>query len=124
MSLTRRHFLASLSLLVSALAVTPWRRAAASGPTLHRRLRIARRAIGRAYLATHPEDDDAQRLGLALAPITGSPDLHDNAAISFRADPVARAITADFAAGRTCRVQGWILSLTECRLCAAAALAA
>lgn len=121
MSLTRRQFSASLSFVVAALAGLPWHRAKASEPEF---LRRARRAVGRAYLAAHPEDANAERLGLALAPITGSADLRDNAAISLGADPVAAAITADFTVGRTRMVQGWILSLTECRLCAAAALTA
>lgn len=79
--------------------------------------------VGRAYLAGHPHEADRTRLGADLDqalrcqgcdPAQASDD-HLRAAL-------ARQIRADFAASRTVRVDGWILSTTEARLCGLAAL--
>lgn len=74
-------------------------------------------AIGRAYLHIHPEEADPQRLLARLLP--------DAEPLLAREDlrrALAARQAADFAGGRTLRLDGWVLSLTEARLCAAAAL--
>jgi F0F1-type ATP synthase membrane subunit c/vacuolar-type H+-ATPase subunit K len=81
-------------------------------------------AIGRAYLQSYPREADALRLedqivqgiagGRALLAATGKPE-------------VSKLLTArirqDFASDQVVKVQGWILSVTEARLCALTALA-
>lgn len=72
-------------------------------------------SLGRAYLAVHPAEADADRLTsliLGPAPVpTGK-----------LAARVSSRIQADFEAGRVVTVQGWIVSPTEVRLCALCAL--
>ena len=80
-------------------------------------------AVGREYLRLVPEERDAARLRqLILAdcretPGAGSPRrrLHDSVMARQR---------LDFEAGRTVRIDGWVLSRTEARLCGLAALSA
>ena len=67
--------------------------------------------LGRAYLEGRPSAD--------LASLEW-PSLPAGGALRRR---VARQIRADFAAGRVVCVQGWLLSETEARICAMAALA-
>lgn len=80
--------------------------------------------IGERYLATHRETPDASVLAARVAG-----DLRHYLRLSGAGSDGLRALLAaqqkeDFAAGRTVNVEGWILSLTEARLCAIAALAA
>ena len=78
--------------------------------------------VGRAYLRQHPEEIDGARLTMALdadlrrrcEPVTAQP------AQLRRA--ISRQVRDDFEQGRVAEVDGWILSLTEARLCALAAL--
>lgn len=77
------------------------------------------RRIGAAYLAEHPDASAAS----VLAELTG--DLGWRARFASReqlVELVAARINDDFAAGRTTRLGGWVLSATEVRLCALAAL--
>src|SRR5690606_29257250 len=79
--------------------------------------------VGRRYLALAHEPADAAALAARVA---GNPRGYARLcaadAVALRA-LVARQERRDFAAGRTVTVDGWVLSLTEARLCAIAALA-
>jgi hypothetical protein len=82
------------------------------------RNRAAARAIGRRYLADHPDEADAGRLAHQLfgkdgaAPVTAA-DLR-------RAVDAARS--RDFARSDTVVIDGWLLARSEARLCALALL--
>ena len=67
--------------------------------------------LGERYLrsAGLPADRAFQSLAEATAPLVSSGKI---------SDAVFQRIRADFAHGETCRVDGWELSLTECRLAA------
>jgi hypothetical protein len=86
------------------------------------RPRSSARAVGLAYLARYPEEADAALLtrrllaGLGQEPETAR---LDDRALRRR---VAARVSADFAEGRTASLDGWLLSRTEARLCALAAL--
>lgn len=70
------------------------------------------RRVGEAYLAQRPAE--AVRSGLLTA-------LEQALAGSGHAQATERLnalIRADFAVGRTINLDGWVLSVTECRLCA------
>jgi len=81
--------------------------------------------VGRAYLAGHPAEAKrdwlAERLGADLRCQDCDPARSD--AARLRAG-LARQLRADFGQSRVVRVDGWVLSLTEARLCALAALTA
>lgn len=80
------------------------------------------RAIGRRYLALTPEESDINRLTTLIC---GAPENYVHLTRS-RPDETRSLLAAqqraDFAAGRTVMVDGWVLSQTEARLCALAAL--
>lgn len=120
MRVGRRSFLAIAMLLGVALAGALKR--PARQPSRARLL--SRAAIGRAYMAACPEESDAQ--AIRRAELAHGSRIGDQALIglSSRHPATARAISADFATGRTRTFHGWVLSLTECQLCAAAALKA
>jgi hypothetical protein len=82
-------------------------------------LQSARR-VGQAYLATTPEEADRDRLLAQLYPRL-EPGA-DRSAAAWRESYMARC-RQDFAEGRTVRIDGWVLSQTEARLCALATLA-
>lgn len=72
------------------------------------------RELGRTYRSRRPEEDDPDVLAQA---IHGSYDsraisLETHVALSVSPD---RRIQADFEAGRTVQLDGWILSVTEAR---------
>jgi hypothetical protein len=72
--------------------------------------------IGCAYLAEHPEERDRKRLLREL-------DLDVAGAETSRLrEMLVQRQLRDFAFGRVVRVDGWILSETEARLCALAAV--
>jgi hypothetical protein len=92
------------SILKAALALLlPAGRAAASPADFFAHPESAA-VIGRAYLEIAPDDAAASRL---------LPGDHD---------ALRERIVDDFASGRTVRIDGWILAVTEARLCAAVAL--
>jgi hypothetical protein len=78
--------------------------------------------IGKAYLATAPDEADKAMLVALLCPGAPScyPELLALDEPAFRSW-IARRHRADFEEGRTVCVDGWILSRTEARLCALAA---
>jgi hypothetical protein len=81
--------------------------------------------IGRAYLRDHPDQASLTRLVEALAAgwPGGAAQLErlSTAQLRRRLD---RTIRADFAAGRTVRVEGWVLAESEARLFGLTTLAA
>lgn len=82
------------------------------------------RAIGLAYLQSYPNEADAQALEDRIAQgiaggrvaLAGAGQREMSALINDR-------IRQDFAAEQVVKVQGWMLSITEARLCALSALA-
>jgi hypothetical protein len=81
-------------------------------------------AIGRAYLQSYPREADIQTLedqiaqgiagGRTLLIATGKPQV---------SKLLTDRIRQDFATDQVVKVQGWILSITEARLCALTTLA-
>ncbi len=72
------------------------------------------RELGVQYRAMYPRECEAEILGAAI--LNGdTPALMDSP--TLHATLTAR-IRDDFAAGRTVRLQGWVLSVTEARQCA------
>jgi DNA-binding IclR family transcriptional regulator len=114
MMLQRRAML--LAGLAAAL-VRPARAAPSHLPAGYFRHPASARAIGRAYLAAVPAEADAARIAalLALGPASGA----SPAALRRR---MAARLRADFAAGRTIVLDGWLLAESEARLCALVAL--
>ncbi|MEQ9640993.1 MAG: hypothetical protein RIM84_13305 [Alphaproteobacteria bacterium] len=120
---TRRRLMARFGLLVGALTLAGTPRPAAALSRADQAVRALRapaaaRRVGRRYLAEHAQEADAARLAA-----------HIEAALAARGDGVElrqalrNAVRADMRAGRSVLVDGWVLSLTEARLCALAALA-
>ena len=120
---SRRRFLLAAATLAVGLAVggkRSWDHLA--GARLGRILgeREAARAIGRAWLATNPQEGKRRRLIRELladlgfgARFAGSDELRRR---------VAERVRFDYGAGHVAQVEGWVLSRTELRLCALAAL--
>jgi hypothetical protein len=119
----RRIIVSALALAVVAAAMP--RGGLRSGPPAEMpralgpwRNRPAARAIGRRYLAEHPDEADAGRLARRLfggdgaAPVTGTALRH----------AVDAARGRDFAQGDTVLIDGWLLARSEARLCALALL--
>ncbi|MEX2203015.1 MAG: hypothetical protein WD965_02890 [Actinomycetota bacterium] len=81
------------------------------------------RAVGRAYLASTSTDASASRLVDQISRgLAGSRSkIEETTDTELRELLVAR-IVADFSEGLVVEVDGWILSSTEARLCALAAL--
>ncbi|HEX6142694.1 MAG TPA: hypothetical protein VFZ01_08255 [Geminicoccaceae bacterium] len=123
----RRRVIMALGLTALGLAFRPFGAWAAPGParlpgardlvrTLRHRASAAR--VGAAYLAGHDGEQDVERLVAAL-----NRGLDDRSPERRRLRAALdRRIRADFAESETVRVQGWVLSRTEARLCALAAL--
>ena len=125
----RRHLLV-LAAGLAALAAFP---AMAVGPTAGD-LHLARRLVGlfdapesaayvgRRYLREVPQEASVRRLVAALVvEPDGAGRLEALGPSALRAE-LADRIRADFIAGRTVRLDGWMLSATETRLMALAAL--
>jgi len=82
--------------------------------------------LGRAYLTAHPVELDLQRLvNGVLGPmrLSGGADAIDSTPEAALIVRVRRVVIGDYLAGRTVNVNGWVLSITEARLYALAALA-
>jgi hypothetical protein len=82
-------------------------------------------AVGRAYLSSHPAEAHGPRLADRLAAGMRSQGCEPAQASSeeLRA-ALSRQIRADFAQGQVVHVEGWVLSVSEARLCGLAALSA
>ena len=81
--------------------------------------------VGREYLRSHPSEADASR----LIDLICSGSAERRAELAGSDDEALRRLVVlqqrhDFEDGRVVRVRGWILSETECRLCALAAMTA
>jgi hypothetical protein len=118
--IARRMLVRLLGLAGVAAAVTPGAAYALPRlPTTGRLVALladqaSARQVGRAYLKAMPADSDrAQLLSQLAARLDHDPSRETYAACCRR----------DFAEGRTVTVNGWVLSQTEARLCALAALA-
>jgi hypothetical protein len=82
-------------------------------------------AVGRAYLAAHPGEAGVDRLAGELETVlrrSGCEPAHADLATLRVA--TAQQIKEDFAQSRVVQVEGWVLSLSEARLCGLAALLA
>ncbi len=131
----RRSFALRLALAVccfgrsppaaSAQAVAdPWQRQARRLAGLLRHRASARR-IGRAYLRAHPAEARIEALVAGLtAGRGGEPPWAGRAGSRALRARLQEQIRADFAAGRTVGVRGWVLAESEARLFALAALSA
>jgi hypothetical protein len=127
--ITRRGAVATAAagLLTALLPGAPALTERAAGPAQRVlgifRDREAAASIGRVYLRQRPEEHNEERM-LALLMGDASP-----ASTGERLDEAAlhaalrRRLREDFACGRTVWVDGWLLSATEARLCALAAMA-
>jgi hypothetical protein len=73
------------------------------------------KGLGRAYMGSHPAEVTVTALTEALVASAGSAGLDDP-------ERVAALIREDYAERRTAIVGGWVLSVTEGRLCALTAL--
>ena len=85
--------------------------------------RTSAAAVGRAYLAGHPDegaiDHLVTELRAALRQCDCDPDCAD---LSTLRVATSRLVKEDFARSRVVRVDGWVLSRSEARLCGLAAL--
>jgi hypothetical protein len=124
----RRAFLFALATLGGALGLGRARSAARNGPDAKAReayvLDLARsldgsaavQSVGRAYLEQAPDEDDR-----ALLIQLVSTALREEKGALTREEAFARVfgqVRSDFEANRIARVRGWLLSVTEARLCA------
>lgn len=76
--------------------------------------------VGLEYLSLHPEERDPKHLRHLIDEALGDRlDVLDPAVLRER---VRQRLRQDFAESRTAIVHGWILSVTESRICALAAL--
>jgi hypothetical protein len=129
-NVSRRGLLVSAPWLAMVALGRPWPVRAATGPTidsagsaaLANLLSEADSAIvvGREYLRHYPDERDPEHIrhGLSVA-LGGRLEAFDPAALRER---VRRRVRQDFAEDQVALVDGWILSITEARLCALAAL--
>jgi hypothetical protein len=130
LQLTRRTFLAGLAAGIVGAALG-LRQYWSGDSTTREAMRLAdvlrhpdsAALLGRLYLDRNPQEADAAQLvtligaaqSPALSPVTAAPDE------SLRTVLEAR-IRNDFINGKTVAVDGWLLSLTEARLCALVSL--
>jgi hypothetical protein len=121
--LTRRD---ALGLLTASLATVPCGASAARRP--HGRLsgiyrsRDSAAAVGRRYLALHPEEASAAELE---ARVLQDPSIRvalDSSSDSRLRRVLAEKVRLDFLRRDVVLVDGWLLSITEARLCALHAL--
>lgn len=74
--------------------------------------------VGGRYLAEHPDEADRERLLAALPALEGEVPEHPLQGLQVLADQAA----ADHRTGDVVELDGWVLSLTECRAAALYAL--
>lgn len=127
--LDRRQFLAlilaAIGTAAAGLAPADTTRAAATaGPwlaTLADRGAAAR--LGAAYLAAYPQEQDPARLAAALGEATGLAPGADPPLPEVLLARLDERVRGDYVGGRTLIVARWLISRTEARLYAVAALA-
>lgn len=83
--------------------------------------RESARAIGRAFLRENPAEGCSKRLVEKIVADRPTPDLADRKAVG---NFVRDRIRSDFERSRTVELDGWVLALSEVRLCALAACVA
>jgi hypothetical protein len=81
-------------------------------------------AVGSAYLRVRPSEASVDRLLQELALAGLDKDVLANVDAGMLSERVRASQVRDFAAGRVVELDGWILSETEARVCALAALPA
>ncbi len=120
MALQRRQF---MSAVIAAAAASffdgTYRGANASEARNAITLQSARR-VGAAYLGQRPDETSRENLMASLARSlreTGIT-LPSGTSVAGLAEGFSELIRADFASGRTVIIEGWVLSESECRLCA------
>ncbi len=82
--------------------------------------------LGRVYLAAHPTELDLQRLVdgvLRRQDLPATADAIDSTPEAVLIARARRVVVDDYLAGRVVNIDGWVLSITEARLYALAALA-
>jgi hypothetical protein len=80
--------------------------------------------LGRVYLTAHPGELDLQRLvGYVLGRLQSAADAIDCCPEAVLIARARRVVSDDYLAGRVVNIDGWVLSITEARLYALAALA-
>ena len=131
MSINRRKLLISTAGLAAAGAIgTPFLRWEYARRKTRLGIRLAEslgespgaRQLGAAYLVRYPDEADIETLVSALvADMKAAPLLADSPRLW---QLLQRRVRADFRQGRLVRLDGWVLSQTELRLCALAELGA
>ncbi len=124
MKIDRRGFISGISGIAAAHGLAGFAGLAANAhaaPAAPAVLESARQ-IGAAYLRLRPwEADRGRLLGLLNASLRRL-EAVDASAMStpgkWRTEHFRQAISQDFALNRTVNLEGWIVSETECRLCA------
>lgn len=129
----RRDFVAGLAVVGAALVSWPalagrwldgWAASPADDLLAAFRHPKSAAAVGRAYLAGHPQEAEIGRLAERVT--TRLRCQGCDPARAGRADlrsAISRQVRDDFAQGRVVHVDGWVLSATEAELCGLAALA-
>ncbi len=126
-SLTRRSFFGVLAALSVWLLPGARRAGARASLSADWRERWARalpsrrsaRIVGREYLRSRPYEADAALLVRLLEESLGAPRPQpDSGSAEILRRALRRSIEADYLAGRTLQLRGWVLARTEARLCA------
>ena len=128
--ITRREFLRVLAAASAAIAMwllgplATLRRMIGQESLASRLRRIFRipgsaAAVGRIYLRNAPQEADERRLVRLICPSTRRWQMADAGRLRRL---IARQQQQDFRLGRVVQVDGWMLSATEARLCALAAV--
>jgi hypothetical protein len=125
----RRRLLAAIVAMGAFLPVVRQARGrvVASDPAAARLIgllkhRHSARALGSVYLATHAQEADAQKLVELVIRSDDDPLIADRTSDAGLRAWLRRRQARDFATGRIVNQGGWLLSATEVRICALAAL--
>lgn len=126
-ALSRRCFIASAAAWIGGIVSTPGyairilsgRRPGDHLVAFYSRDFLAAQVIGRAYLRVAPGEADANLLAGILVRRDPALDVRRNPPDDRRIVGILRdRIAKDFETGHTVRIDGWVLSKTEARLCA------
>lgn len=86
------------------------------------RHKASARTIGRAYLVQAPHEAEVELLLERILASMGATGGYRSRDVRLLFKQIHRAVRQDFEGGHTIRLKGWILSQTEARVCALAAL--
>lgn len=124
-ALSRRHTLAAIGAVGALLPGLRRARGFSPGPdpAVERLVgllkhRDSARAIGRAYLALRPEEENADSLVKLISYAPEDPMVARQASDAELRAWLRRRQAHDFATGYIVKLDGWLLSATEVRLCA------